>query len=93
MRRLLAAPAVVCLFACSAHPDTPAEAARAAHEDAEMSSARPIINVQDLQASLAYYRDRLGFDVDWEYGEPGSREMHASDIDGNMIRFGTGIEQ
>jgi catechol 2,3-dioxygenase-like lactoylglutathione lyase family enzyme len=127
-----------------------AEAARAClHDDAEMSCPRPIFNVRSLAASQRYYRDVLGFKVDWEYGDPpdfGSvsradavlflaegyqgtpgawtmiftqdvdrlhgeyarkralirmppkdmpwrmREMHVSDLDGNVIRFGTGID-
>ncbi len=30
----------------------------------------PILNVSSMAASLAYYRDVLGFKVDWEWGEP-----------------------
>ena len=49
------------------------EAARAcAHDPAELSCARPILNVRDLEASQRYYRDVLGFKVDWEHGEPPS---------------------
>jgi len=119
-------------------------------EEAELSCARPILNVHDLQASFRYYRDQLGFEVDWEDGEPadfgsvsrgdaivflcegcqgtpgawmmvfardvdalhsefvandarirmapkdmpwGIREMHVTDLDGNVIRFGTGDEE
>lgn len=36
----------------------------------ELGHPRPIFGVADLQTSLAYYRDRLGFTIDWEYGEP-----------------------
>ncbi len=30
----------------------------------------PILNVSDMQQSLRYYRDVLGFSVAWEWGEP-----------------------
>jgi catechol 2,3-dioxygenase-like lactoylglutathione lyase family enzyme len=126
------------------------ELARVCHDDdAEMSCARPIFNVSDLRASQRYYRDVLGFKIDWEDGDPPDftsvsranavlfmcqhcqgtpgawsmvivrdvdalhreitarralirmpprdmpwhlREMHVSDLDGNVIRFGSGIE-
>jgi catechol 2,3-dioxygenase-like lactoylglutathione lyase family enzyme len=125
------------------------EMARACAHDGELSCARPIFTVRDLRASLAYYRDALGFKVDWEYGEPpgfGSvsrghgglfmcqdcqghpgawammftpdvdrlhaelvrrkaiirmpptdmpwrmREMHVADPDGNILRFGSGLD-
>lgn len=35
-----------------------------------MLSSTPIFTVRDVRASLAYYRDRLGFDVAFEYGAP-----------------------
>jgi catechol 2,3-dioxygenase-like lactoylglutathione lyase family enzyme len=126
-----------------------AEAARACDDDGEMSCARPIFNVRSLAQSERYYRDVLGFKVDWHYGDPpdfgsvsrghsvlflaeggqgtpgawtmiftvdvdrlhreyaakqalirmpprtmpwGVREMHVSDLDGNVIRFGTGVD-
>ncbi len=137
------------LAACSSEPDSLREAALACHDDVELSCARPILNVSDLQASLLYYRDELGFTIDWEDGDPadfasvsrahatifmcegcqgtpgswmmifardvdglydefkrtgakirmppkdmpwGLREMHVTDLDGNVIRFGTGEE-
>ena len=45
------------------------EAKRCA-KGAEMTCARPILTVDSLKASQAYYRDKLGFKVDWEHGEP-----------------------
>ena len=33
--------------------------------------ARPVICVRDTQASLAFYRDRLGFAEAWRYEEEG----------------------
>jgi uncharacterized glyoxalase superfamily protein PhnB len=45
------------------------DAARAcAHAD--LSCPRPIVQVANLRASQRYYRDALGFQIDWEYGEP-----------------------
>ena len=35
-----------------------------------MSCARPIFNVRDLRASQRYYREALGFKVDWDHGDP-----------------------
>ena len=32
--------------------------------------AATVITVSDIAASIAYYRDALGFDVTFEYGEP-----------------------
>jgi len=32
--------------------------------------AATVFTVSDLAASLAYYRDKLGFDVTFQYGEP-----------------------
>jgi catechol 2,3-dioxygenase-like lactoylglutathione lyase family enzyme len=126
-----------------------AEVARACHDDAELSCPRPIFNVASLAASQRYYRDALGFKLDWQDGDPpdfasvsrghavlflcqgcqgtpgawtmvfaedvdklhreyagkkalirmpprdmpwGVREMHVSDVDGNVLRIGTGIE-
>jgi catechol 2,3-dioxygenase-like lactoylglutathione lyase family enzyme len=34
---------------------------------AGFGSAAPIFNVQSLEASLAYYVDRLGFKIDWQH--------------------------
>jgi len=35
-----------------------------------MTGAATIFTVRDIGASLAYYRDMLGFDVTFQYGEP-----------------------
>ena len=150
MGRWLSVLVVGVLASCSSEPASLREAALASHEEAELSSARPILNVRDLQASLRYYDRELGFTVDWEHGEPadfgsvsrghttvflcegcqgtpgawlmvfardvdalheeyrgtdakirmppkdmpwGIREMHVSDLDGNVIRFGTGLDE
>jgi len=36
----------------------------------ELSRPIPIFDVGNLKSSQRYYRDSLGFKVDWEYGEP-----------------------
>jgi catechol 2,3-dioxygenase-like lactoylglutathione lyase family enzyme len=52
-------------------PSPMAQAAKAClHHDSEVSCPRPILTVDDLAASVRYYRDKLGFKLDWEYGEP-----------------------
>jgi len=35
-----------------------------------MHGSTTVLTVKDIAASLAYYRDRLGFDVAFEYGNP-----------------------
>jgi len=35
-----------------------------------MHAATTIFTVRDIAASLAYYRDKLGFDIAFEYGAP-----------------------
>ncbi len=35
-----------------------------------MHSSTTVFTVKDVMASLAYYRDKLGFDVAFEYGKP-----------------------
>jgi catechol 2,3-dioxygenase-like lactoylglutathione lyase family enzyme len=32
--------------------------------------ARPVINVSNVDASIRYYVDKLGFALDWRFGEP-----------------------
>ena len=36
----------------------------------DLACARPILYVANLAASQRYYRDRLGFHVDWTDGDP-----------------------
>lgn len=56
---------------CKKHESEPplAQMAKAcsAHE---IGCARPIFTVEDLRASQRYYRDVLGFRLDWEDGDP-----------------------
>jgi len=35
-----------------------------------LTDAAPVFVVNDLATSLFYYRDRLGFEIAYEYGEP-----------------------
>ena len=35
-----------------------------------MHASTAVFTVKDVMASLAYFRDKLGFDVAFEYGEP-----------------------
>jgi catechol 2,3-dioxygenase-like lactoylglutathione lyase family enzyme len=59
------------LLGCKSNKPSPLlELAHASVEHAELSRAIPILNVRSLRASLAYYRDVLGFKVEWEHGEP-----------------------
>jgi catechol 2,3-dioxygenase-like lactoylglutathione lyase family enzyme len=35
-----------------------------------MNASTTVFTVRDVQASLAYYRDKLGFDIAFAYGDP-----------------------
>ena len=72
--RVLAAIIVVAV-GCGrerAHDDHAALAAslRSCGSGKDLSCPRPILTVDKLAASIAYYRDRLGFHFDWTDGEP-----------------------
>ncbi len=41
--------------------------------------ARPILNVKDVEASLRFYIDQLGFTSPWRYDEGG--RMHVAQVD------------
>lgn len=47
-----------------------AEMAAARGDDPGLWFATPIHTTTDMQRSLDYYRDRLGYTVDWEWGQP-----------------------
>jgi len=75
MRKSLLLILVMLLAACSSKREPRenpliAEAKRCATRGAEMTCARPILSVANLKASQAYYRDALGFKLDWEHGDP-----------------------
>ncbi len=62
---------VVLSGGCGRDKPSPLRAlATASTEEAEMAHPIPILNVRDLRASQAYFRDELGFKVDWEHGDP-----------------------
>ena len=141
----------VAVLSCKGEERAPSPLAKVAKgcHDSEISCPRPIFSVDDLQASTRYYRDALGFKIDWVYGEPpdfgsvsrgdgvlflcqrcqgqpgawtmmfarnvdqlhddfvkrgarimmpptdmpwGLREMNVADLDGNVLRFGSGID-
>jgi catechol 2,3-dioxygenase-like lactoylglutathione lyase family enzyme len=42
--------------------------------------ARPILNVTNVEASLRFYVDRLGFSTPWHYGEEG--RVRVAQVDG-----------
>ena len=58
------------LVGCGEAPSGYAAAAEACELHGELSCPRPIFNVGNLQAGQAYYRDVLGFSVDWVHGDP-----------------------
>src|SRR5688572_5207715 len=40
------------------------------HSEAQFLGVVPVFLVDDVEATAGYYRDRLGFEVDFLYGEP-----------------------
>lgn len=48
----------------------PAKAPEAPAKDNKVASITPILSVQDLPASLDYYITKLGFQKQWEHGDP-----------------------
>src|SRR5215471_1093398 len=54
------------LHGCFLH----ARLARREPESAMMHASTTVFTVKDVMASLAYFRDKLGFDVAFEYGNP-----------------------
>jgi uncharacterized glyoxalase superfamily protein PhnB len=65
---------------------TPAPAkARAGAETLKMSSAAPSFTVNDLQKSLAWYRDVLGFAVEDRWEEAG--ELRGVQLKAGSVRF------
>jgi catechol 2,3-dioxygenase-like lactoylglutathione lyase family enzyme len=73
MRVWMLAVAMTMAVGCSSKTervDPLAATAKACTGHAELECPRPIFNVRDLKASQHYYRDALGFKVDWEHGEP-----------------------
>ena len=69
MRALLAIALVVLGCGKSQREAQPFEVA-AACKGHELACPRPIFSVKKFAAAQRYYRDQLGFKIDWEYGEP-----------------------
>jgi uncharacterized glyoxalase superfamily protein PhnB len=73
-------------------------------ESSMMQASIAVFTVKDVLASLAYFRDKLGFDVDALHADLvkrgaralkapkdydyGLRDFDVADLDGNMIFFG-----
>ena len=53
--------------------------ARRQGESAMMRGSTTVFTVKDVMASPAYYRDKLGFDVAFEYGSPTSTPVPAAE--------------
>jgi catechol 2,3-dioxygenase-like lactoylglutathione lyase family enzyme len=71
MRIVSLALVIAALASCSrAEPPLAAMAADALHGKGEMTSAIPILRVSDLARATKYWRDVLGFQVEWMDGEP-----------------------
>ena len=74
MRALLSSLVIVLGLGCgNGKTDAPAPFAAVAQQcrdKHELGCPRPIFAVKNLPASLGYYRDILGFKIDWEWGEP-----------------------
>ena len=69
MRALLVIALVVLGCGKSQREAQPFEVA-AACKGRELECPRPIFSVNSLTATQRYYRDKLGFKIDWDYGEP-----------------------
>jgi catechol 2,3-dioxygenase-like lactoylglutathione lyase family enzyme len=71
VRHALAVASVALALACGSSDRSPLhEMAGSIEHDGDLSNAIPIFNVSSLRASQSYYRDVLGFSVDWEDGDP-----------------------
>lgn len=47
--------------------------------------ARPILSVKDVEASLRYYVDKLGFTIPWRYDENGKAHVAQVDRQGSAL--------
>jgi len=47
--------------------------------DLPIFSCRPILRVEDVDASLAYYRDALGFRIGWRWSDTEHRFLEANE--------------
>lgn len=69
-RTALALVLLVPLFAACGDQRSPLAELAEQSNARDLSPAIPIVSVDSLRASQAYYRDVLGFTVEWEDGEP-----------------------
>lgn len=67
MKRLVLASLLV---GCGETPSIESTAHSIAHDDEGISHAIPIFNVGSLRESQRYYREKLGFTVEWDHGDP-----------------------
>lgn len=63
------------VLSCNADPDRSrarsfAELAKQCERDAELGCPHPIFRVASLRDAQRYYRDALGFKLEWDHGEP-----------------------
>jgi lactoylglutathione lyase len=70
MRHLLALALVLAACGRSHEDHAPLAAMTRACSAKDLGCPRPILYVSNLDASIAYYRDRLGFHFDWTDGDP-----------------------
>jgi hypothetical protein len=64
--------------------DTAANRATHAEANRNLTSIRPSFIVKDLQASISYYRDRLGFQLDFQ--GPAWTPMRSSTSSAGAVR-------
>jgi catechol 2,3-dioxygenase-like lactoylglutathione lyase family enzyme len=57
-------------LACKGERRSPLVEAAKTRGEAEMGHAIPILKVRELAATQRYFRDVLGFELEWEHGDP-----------------------
>ena len=64
--------AIVVLVGCGrrAHDDAPLRALASTCAKGDLGCSVPILFVRDLAAGQRYYKDKLGFELDWTDGDP-----------------------
>jgi catechol 2,3-dioxygenase-like lactoylglutathione lyase family enzyme len=73
MRLAIVLGLILCVLGCKRtreRNDALIDSARACAKHGDLACPRPILHVRSLHASQRYYRDALGFRIDWEHGEP-----------------------
>lgn len=56
----------------------------------QVQQLHPMLITNDLESTVAYYRDKLGFEVEWVFQEAGMFGYAALSLDGFGIRFREG---